>query len=913
MALDPRLLTPASFMQNRVLNRTQRPPVGIEQQFLQSIRPTANMPTINASPKPQVGPTIGNAAFLGLDQLANTTAQDDEQAKAIGASVFEGDPEFFGLSEENIASMATDDIEKVDDNAKKVWSEKGLIAQVQGGLARLQTASDTANLALFKEIMKPSPSPEKSKEAVNKFFGLDPAQETPVWADVAVSIGLSLLRGEGKKQAGDSDLGAFLKDVGVAGERGLKVAREGRAAKAKRKLTLNSLAFNAYREDVKNRSALIKQYQTAADTAAKNLSDATFKVIKALNDEKKFSDQELNNISDAMQQTVKLYPEEVRGSLMTLIEQNPSLITNKNAAEVTLAIMGLADNAKIDMSSGQASNITSREFEITDAETFNALKNRFPELPIFKSFPEFKEGMSFKVNGVADKTATGSLIDTLQQPTVSAKNTTPNSTVAKLQNDIAIAIKRRSAFKEDSNEYVAITAEIQQLQTAVKNALQGSTPDIVKTQTALREVEAELAAITAGTYAGSKSREVVEREIQQLKDKLASGNQVEQLILKDDGTFEIYKGPVKAIDAVRDSQKIQRLQESQAQFTRAAKIGDSILYILADPAAQQGQGAFAQLGGALKAVSDQFNNFAGLAAPEYAAQQDRYTGGLAALDNILAGPTGRGDRTGYAASITDAEVSKVFEAFRAAAVKDQDVASAVLDYAFALASSRETGKLTDKDVAAALKTLGGDNIDGLFTNRDRLIAGVSNAINLAQFDLGSKMNSQYKISVKAAKEANKKLPVKEQRTDAEIEAEYRFDPIKIIAGDDAELAKRMVYGQTRTAPLGLSYQSISKYREQFYGGPSTTGQGQQFGAGASLLGNLYNTNPVLFREYDSFKQLFNRYQQDPSQANLDAFNRARANASPELLDLISRLQNLQEMICRRYRRQDNQFQQIKLF
>ena len=892
MALDPRLLTPASFMQNRVLNRTQRPPVGIEQQFLQSIRPTANMPTINASPKPQVGPTIGNAAFLGLDQLANTTAQDDEQAKAIGASVFEGDPEFFGLSEENIASMATDDIEKVDDNAKKVWSEKGLIAQVQGGLARLQTASDTANLALFKEIMKPSPSPEKSKEAVNKFFGLDPAQETPVWADVAVSIGLSLLRGEGKKQAGDSDLGAFLKDVGVAGERGLKVAREGRAAKAKRKLTLNSLAFNAYREDVKNRSALIKQYQTAADTAAKNLSDATFKVIKALNDEKKFSDQELNNISDAMQQTVKLYPEEVRGSLMTLIEQNPSLITNKNAAEVTLAIMGLADNAKIDMSSGQASNITSREFEITDAETFNALKNRFPELPIFKSFPEFKEGMSFKVNGVADKTATGSLIDTLQQPTVSAKNTTPNSTVAKLQNDIAIAIKRRSAFKENSNEYAAITAEIQQLQTAVKNALQGSTPDIVKTQTALREVEAELAAITAGTYAGSKSREVVEREIQQLKDKLASGNQVEQLILKDDGTFEIYKGPVKAIDAVRDSQKIQRLQESQAQFTRAAKIGDSILYILADPAAQQGQGAFAQLGGALKAVSDQFNNFAGLAAPEYAAQQDRYTGGLAALDNILAGPTGRGDRTGYAASITDAEVSKVFEAFRAAAVKDQDVASAVLDYAFALASSRETGKLTDKDVAAALKTLGGDNIDGLFTNRDRLIAGVSNAINLAQFDLGSKMNSQYKISVKAAKEANKKLPVKEQRTDAEIEAEYRFDPIKIIAGDDAELAKRMVYGQTRTAPLGLSYQSISKYREQFYGGPSTTGQGQQFGAGASLLGNLYNTNPVLFREYDSFKQLFNRYQQDPSQANLDAFNRARANASPELLDLISRLQNL---------------------
>ena len=832
------------------------------------------------------------AQSIGLPSaLLETTPQDDEQAKAIGGELI-GDPEFFGLSEDNIASMATDDINEVDEAAKDVWSKNGLIAQTQGALTRLQTASDAANLALFNELMKPSPSPEKSKEAVNKFFGLDPAQETPVWADVAVSIGLSLLRGEGKKQAGDSDLGAFLKDVGVAGERGLKVAREGRAAKAKRKLTLNSLAFNAYREDVKNRSTLIKQYQTAADTAAKNLSDATFKVIKALNDEDKFNDQQINNISDAMQQTVKLYPEEVRGSLMTLIEQNPSLIKNKNAAEVTLAVMGLADNAKIDMSSGQASNITSREFEITDAATFNALKAKFPDLPIFQSYPEFKEGMSFKVNGVADKTAAGSLIDTLQQPTVSAKNTTPNSTVARLQTDIGNAIKKRSAFTVGSNDYNNVTAEIEQLQTAIKNALLGSTPDIVKTQTALRDAEAELTAIEAGNYTGSKTKEVVEREIQQLKDKLASGNQVEQLILKDDGTFEIYKGPVRAIDAVRDSQKIQKLQESQSQFTRAAKIGDSILYILADPAAQQGQGAFAQLGGALKAVSDQFNNFAGLAAPEYAAQQDRYTGGLAALDNILAGTTGRGDRTGYAASITDAEVSKVFEAFRAAAVKDQDVASAVLDYAFALASSRETGKLTDKDVAAALKTLGGDNIDGLFTNRDRLIAGVSNAINLAQFDLGSKMNSQYKISVKAAKEANKKLPIEEQQKDAEIEAEYRFDPIKIIAADDPELAKRMVYGQTRTAPLGLSYQTIGKYREQFYGGPSAAGQNQQFGAGAALLGNLYNTNPGLFREYDAFKQLFDRYQQNPSSANLKAFNDARAQASPELLDLISRLSNL---------------------
>ena len=44
-----------------------------------------------------------------------------------------------------------------------------------------------------------------------------------------------------------------------------------------------------------------------------------------------------------------------------------------------------------------------------------------------------------------------------------------------------------------------------------------------------------------------------------------------------------------------------------------------------------------------------------------------------------------------------------------------------MDYAYALAGSRETGKLTDKDVAAALRTLGGEDLsENAFFTKEKI-------------------------------------------------------------------------------------------------------------------------------------------------------------------------------------------------
>ena len=98
--------------------------------------------------------------------------------------------------------------------------------------------------------------------------------------------------------------------------------------------------------------------------------------------------------------------------------------------------------------------------------------------------------------------------------------------------------------------------------------------------------------------------------------------------------------------------------------------------------------------------------------------------------------------------------------------------SAVMDYAYALAGSRETGKLTDKDVAAALRTLGGEDLSegAFFTNVDKLISGVSNALDLANNNLGVAMNLYLDKSYKMEKKRN---------PDAN-ENDYVFDPVAAV-------------------------------------------------------------------------------------------------------------------------------------
>ena len=148
----------------------------------------------------------------------------------------------------------------------------------------------------------------------------------------------------------------------------------------------------------------------------------------------------------------------------------------------------------------------------------------------------------------------------------------------------------------------------------------------------------------------------------------------------------------------------------------------------------------------------------------------------------------------------------VFEKFDKLTEDRQDIRSLVYDYAFALAGSRETGKLTEADVAKAMITLGGGDIaEGKwFANSNALIRGVNNAINLSANSLGPLINLNAQTAIQLAVDDG---------TDPEVAAKkYKFNPIRLVRniGLDDTLYTRMIFDRGQ-----VSYQPLDKYREDF--------------------------------------------------------------------------------------------------
>ena len=289
-----------------------------------------------------------------------------------------------------------------------------------------------------------------------------------------------------------------------------------------------------------------------------------------------------------------------------------------------------------------------------------------------------------------------------------------------------------------------------------------------------------------------RSLEVINREITQVTDrikKLTEKTPTNVQYLAPDGSF--YNGPPGpgGLDAVRDSRVQSELRNSQTGFVRAAYIGDAILQNLAKERGDSSVGAFQALGNFIEGAKLQIGNFGYNMDAE---QQAKYDGSEKSINALISGNSGK--------------TSNIFKKFKEAAKGNQNLMSAIMDYAFALASSRETGKLTDKDVAAALQTIGGGNIaDGdWFVNKDKVINGVSNAINLSSNDLGVRMNLLYRDT--------RKMEEKNGNTDLD---QFRYDPIKLIKeiSSDPSLYERMYVGKTDFALNGLSYMKFNKYQK----------------------------------------------------------------------------------------------------
>ena len=122
--------------------------------------------------------------------------------------------------------------------------------------------------------------------------------------------------------------------------------------------------------------------------------------------------------------------------------------------------------------------------------------------------------------------------------------------------------------------------------------------------------------------------------------------------------------------------------------------------------------------GQLDAVTSLYGNRASDNAANYASGQ---------ITNSMANSSER---------VGNTTVGKVFTNLKKVAQNNAQIQSQLMSFAYALAGSRETGKLTDKDVAAALVTFGGGDIaEGKwFASVDTLIAGVDQALDTATND-----------------------------------------------------------------------------------------------------------------------------------------------------------------------------------
>ena len=795
-----------------------------------------DQPSTNRTPvMPQGGPLRNNSQEgllsllnnnqVNMDAKSSFSQVDNSKLQKVGESVFapEGmDLNFNELDEKDINSLATDDPKKVTEKAKSLYDGGGEITKILGALNKLSTGGKEVDKLYRGLIQKSAPDPAKSKKMVKDFFGTDPEKETPAWADAALAIGQSLL------SADPSQTG--LQSLGLALGEGGKAAKAAKAKTSAKDSAMMSLAFGVYKEDKKSQTALLANYEKFKQKQAENTTKLGKNLTDLLYKDKTFNQNEQKAIADKITSTANLFQKEVRGELFQAIAKNRSIFDGVSIDKIPQAIFALAKDSGIDTTETNASNFVKADVKINDENQFNFFKQKFPSQ--FQNI-EYDSTKSYTIKGFTDKTKTGAIQDNISQVSVSFSNLNPNKTGFLALLEAEKQLNKAIFAEKDPRKKGVLQAELKKVKLKITDELTptDNRPEILKLQSSLEElkkdpdgnaskikqIEAKIAKAIAqpdnrtalkkeqndlttleaekkSVSFGDPGRplDVINREIAEVSGrikKLTEKTATNIQYLGPDGSF--YNGPPGpgGLDAVRDSRVQSELKKSQTGFVRAAYIGDAILQNLAKERGDSSVGAFQALGSFIEGAKLQIGNFG---YNMNAEQQAKYDGSEKSINALISGNSGK--------------TSNIFQKFKDAAKGNQNLMSAIMDYAFALASSRETGKLTDKDVAAALQTIGGGNIaDGdWFVNKDKVINGVSNAINLSSNDLGVRMNLLYRDT--------RKMEEKNGNTDLD---QFRYDPIKLIKeiSSDPSLYERMYVGKTDFALNGLSYMKFNKYQK----------------------------------------------------------------------------------------------------
>ena len=695
--------------------------------------------------------TAGKSRFLQSN--INQTNQND--LKAVGQKSLENNTKGVAVSDlfkqakekpnEFISSLATDKKENVDSNLSGLYDGSGDIGKIMGALNKLTSTDNDSLKQIYEDRLKDKPSAEKSVQEVNKFFGVDPKEETPAWADAALAIGASLLEAPKPGQTPLQQFGTALAAGGVA-------AKAKKKEKKARDFAIKQLAFSQFKEDKKSNDALAVQYQKFLKEIDKNKKESVKTLLEYTYKNKNLEVKKQNDIGDAITASLNVIPEKLRPEALKII-YNPKnkefLAGMTNAAQVPSTIYSLLKSKKFDFTlPDDGKNLVARTVKVTDPNTYNAYKLKFPN--VFTE--DYNPSKTYTISGFVDKTATGAFINNIQQPSVSFSNTTTPSQIGKLEGEISTLQK----------DIVSGTLSIDEIDD--KNA-----------QINIRKAAIKKYAETTGSV----------------------------LFVNEDGNLTYATGTkdqiVGGLDTQKNKDQIKKYEDTKNHFLRVVALGDIILAKTADPEFSKSIGFFDRFADFAQGVKTQFKAFTdGYDQENYS----RYIGDNA-IANIIANPNGK-------TAEENTFIKRTFTNFEKATRGNQAVQTAVMEIAYAIAGTRETGKLTDKDIAMSLDTIGGRGFaeKDFFANPLRLQEGIRQAVKSANINFGLKAQTYYRASQAYEK--------KQGNDNYEL---LTYDPLKLIKSNLDSLypgiSDRMLLN---TKPGGgLEYVPNEWYLKNVYG------------------------------------------------------------------------------------------------
>ena len=743
---------------------------------------------------------------------------DNAELEKVGKSVF-GTALPDDISDKEFNSMATENSEEVDPKVKPFYDASGDLSKILAGVNKVFGAEKKVKEALTKQLSDAKPTPEKAKKLVRNFFGTDPEKETPAWADAALAIGQSLLSAD-PNQTG-------LQSVGLALGEGGKAAKVSKAKGRARTDALNQAAFGVYQADQ-------KRFDSLTTSLAKNNLDSTKYAAKIQNDlfnvldkietrkikkgefnlkQEKLTLDQKNKVASAVTNVLKVLPEKQRGNALNLVAQNSQTLMNSidvtdpsDAVSKTLAFL---KTKGLDVSNtAEGKDITINESLITTKDQFEALQKKFPK---FK-FPVFEAGKTYKVEQFFNKQKVAAGGDGAAgliaiSPEV-GKQTELTTSVNKLT-----SLKRELKAADTSpNRISEINTEIGSLEDRIKilTTRGDTTTEVSKLQNELKGKKDSLLKISSAEEVDQTAVKTLEQEISQLESRIKKvvDKPATQAYIFKDGNM-VAAGPnvgnaYKQAVALAATTDLAKKSDSLAQ---AVSVGDQLMRTISSlPVEQQAGGLIANLARNAVSIKSQIKGISTAFGVDASDTQDLYFSGNESAMNQLINGTEIVEGTNLTSG-------QVFTALDRVTKGNAELNSLLMTYAYSLAGSRETGKLTDADIANSLVTFGGKEISqgDWLTNPKTLIAGINSAISSATNTFAIKYNRLHKPTVNhlMKNEINPTTGKKYTKEEAELKTTFSFQGfVKSNEGINKGLSSRI-----KLLPGGrLEYQALDEYR-----------------------------------------------------------------------------------------------------